>query len=105
MWCMSVCGVKECVNRVKKNCITYESIIETIAVTLSLQISSTCFASKFAKIKNFQYILMTNRIQKRLPPGIPTGRNPHWTESPPEFHVSVGIQDSGDSNTHKYCKI
>ena len=29
--------------------------------------------------------------------GIPTGRNPHWTESPPEFHVSVGIQDSGDS--------
>ena len=29
--------------------------------------------------------------------GIPTGRNPHWTESMPEFHVSVGIQDSGDN--------
>ena len=42
---------------------------------------------------------MVNRVKSftRLPPGIPTGRNPHWTESPPEFHVSVGIQDSGDS--------
>ena len=29
--------------------------------------------------------------------GIPTVRNPHCPESPPEFHDIVGIQDSGDS--------
>ena len=27
-----------------------------------------------------------------------TTRNPHWTESPPEFHVSVGILGTEERN-------
>ena len=66
----------------------------------NLTVLNFCIRSR-RRLKLLQYT-RTGKPTKDYHPespldGIPTGRNPHWTESPPEFQVSVGIQDSGNS--------